>query len=124
MTVLKLKRSAKFIGLALLTIVSALADSSKISPDLQPYLSNSSSVNVIVQYNTPPSTSSSGGLLGGLIGGVVNLLGGVVRTVFSLIPAVSATLTGNQILAVSNQSNVAYITLDRSLNATLDLTTA
>src|SRR5271154_2466379 len=122
MTVLKLKRSAKLIWLALFTIVSVFADASKISPDLQPYLSNSSTpVNVIVQYNTPPS---SGGLLGGLVGGVVNLLGGVLKTVFSLIPAVSATLSGNQIVAVSNQSNVAYITLDRSLNATLDYTTA
>src|ERR1700685_238629 len=85
--------------IALLWAVTAFADSSKISPDLLPLTGQHGNVNVIIQYNTPPSTSSStsssGGLLGGLlgvvggvVGGVVNLLGGVVNTVFSLIPAV------------------------------------
>src|ERR1700759_2460991 len=84
--------------LVLITIGMALADDSKISPDLKPLLSNSSNnINVIVQYNSPrPQTSSGGGLLGGLlgglVGGVVNLLGGVLHIVFTLIPAVSATL--------------------------------
>jgi|HubBroStandDraft_6_1064221.scaffolds.fasta_scaffold73361_1 serine protease AprX len=101
----------------LLTLGVAYADESKISPDLQPLLQNpSSNVKVIVQYNTPPL------LGGGLLGGVVNLLGGVVNAVFSLIPALSATLHPADILTLSNQANVAYISLDRSLAGTLDYT--
>lgn len=98
----------------------ALADNSKISPDLQPLLANpSNSINVIVQYNTAPS-QSSGGLLGGLVGGVLNLVSGVLNAVFSLIPAVSATVHPSDVVAISNQSNVAYISLDRALSASLD----
>ena len=95
---------------------AALADNSKISPDLQTLLEQqpSANVNVIVQYNT----ASSGA--GGLLGGVVNLLEGVVNLVFSLIPAVAATLHPAGVVALSNQSNVAYISLDRSLAASLD----
>src|ERR1700727_516084 len=88
------RRAARtaFLAFFLLLVSRAFAENSKISPDLQALLSNpSNNINVIVQYNTPP-TQSSGGLLGGLLGGVVNLLGGVLNTVFSLIPAVWATL--------------------------------
>ena len=88
--------------LVLLAVGTAFADNSKISPDLQPLLSNpSASVNVIVQYNTPPS-SGGGGLLGGPLGGVLNLLGGVLKAVFSLIPAVSATLHPSDVIGLSN----------------------
>ena len=48
----------------------------------------------------------------------------MLNTVFSLIPAVSATLHPADIIAVSNQSNVAYISLDRPLGASLDYTAA
>ncbi len=105
------------VCLVLVTGPAAFANDSKISPDLQPLLQNSSNnINVIVQYKSPPS----GG--GGLLGGVVNLLTGVVNFVFSLIPALSATLHPADIVALSNQSNVSYISLDRPLNATLDYT--
>src|SRR5580704_6352858 len=108
----------------LVLVSRAFGDNSKIPPDLQPLLANSSNkINVIVQYNTQPQ-QSSGGLLGGLLGGVVNLVDGVLNTVFSLIPAVSATLHPSDILAVSNQSNVSYISLDRQLGASLDYTAA
>src|ERR1035438_10483642 len=97
------------LGLFLLTIQFASADNSKISPDLQPLLQKSSAnINVIVQYNTSPSSA-------GLLGGVVNLLEGVVNAVFTLIPAVAATLHPADVITLSNQSNVAYISLDRSL---------
>ncbi|MGH9664430.1 MAG: hypothetical protein ACRD9L_08425, partial [Bryobacteraceae bacterium] len=104
---------------------AAFADNSKISPDLQSLLANpSNSINVIVQYSTPVSTGGGGGLLGGLLGGVlgivVNLVGGVLKIVFSLIPAVSATLHPSDVVKISNQANVAYISLDRPLIATLD----
>ena len=109
------------LWLTLLSAVNAFADSSKISPDLLPLLGQpSSNVNVIIQYNNPPQT----GLIGGLLGGVVNLLGGVLNTVFSLIPAVSATIHSGDLLAISNQSNVAYISLDRPLVGMLDNSTA
>jgi serine protease AprX len=102
------------LGLFLLTIQAASANNSKISPDLQALLEQqpSAKVNVIVQYNTAPS--------GGLLGGVLNLLEGVVNVVFSLIPAVGATLSAAGVTTLSNQSNVAYISLDRSLAASLD----
>jgi len=120
------RRAARTALFAFFILIAsrAFADNSKISPDLQPLLSNpSNTINVIVQYNTPPQ-QSSGGLLGGLLGGVVNLLGGVLNTVFSLIPAVSATMHPADILGVSNQSNVTYISLDRTLGASLDYTAA
>ena len=107
--------------LALLMAGSALADNSKISPDLQPLLANhSGTVNVIVQYDAPPAT----GLLGGLLGGVLNLAGGLLKSVFSLIPAISAALNTNQILAISNQPGVSYISLDRPVRPTLDYSAA
>src|SRR6266849_6493485 len=107
------------VWLVLLVAGSAFADNSKISPDLLPLLANpSNKVNVIVQYNSSQS-QCSGGLLGVLCP-VVNLLGGVVRIVFSLINAVAATLLPGDVITLSNQSNVAYISLDRNVGATLD----
>ncbi len=112
------------LWLVLVTAGAAFGDNTKISPDLQPLLANpSNQINVIVQYNSAPQ-QSSGGLLGGLLGGVLNLLGGVLNTVFSLIPAVSATLHPSDVIGLSNQSNVAYISLDRSLAASLDYSAA
>src|ERR1700722_6431779 len=119
------RRAARtaFLGFFLLVTSRAFANNSKISPDLQPLLGNpSNQIHVIVQYNTAPQ--QSGGLLGGLLGGVLNLLGGVLNTVFSLIPAVSATLHPSDILGVSNQANVAYISLDRQVGASLDYSAA
>jgi hypothetical protein len=46
----------------------------------------------------------------------VNLLGGVLNAVFSLIPAVSVTLHPADVIGISNQSNVTYISHDRTLN--------
>ena len=48
----------------------------------------------------------------------------MLNTVFSLIPAVSATLHPADVIAVSNQSNVTYISLDRQLGASLDYSAA
>src|SRR5260370_38179813 len=102
----------------LLTAVAAYADNSKISTDLLPLLGNSGSVNVIVQYNTAPQTCSSG-FLGGLICTVTNIVGGVVHVLFGLIDAVLATVQLSDIVNLSNQSNVIYISLDRQGSATL-----
>src|ERR1700691_6333369 len=73
------RRAARtaFLAFFLLIAGRAFADNSKISPDLRALLANpSNKINVIVQYNTPPQQQQSGGLLGGLLGGVVNLLDG------------------------------------------------
>ncbi len=105
-----------------LAVASAYGDNSKISPDLQALLTNpSSKVNVIVQYN---SSNSNPGLLGGLLGAVTGLLSGVLNTVFSLISAGTAVLHPADIVNLSNQSNVTYISLDRSLASTLDYSAA
>src|SRR6202034_4056735 len=94
--------------LCLLLASAALADDSKISPDLQPLLANpSNSVKVIVQYNSPPQTCSNNGLFGGLLCTVVNIVGGAVMSVFSAINAVSATVQAGSIIDLSNQSNVS-----------------
>src|SRR5271163_4543083 len=98
---------------------TALADNSKISPDLQPLLANpNNNINVIVQFQ-PQSTG-----LGGLLGGATNLLNGLLSTVFSLLNAATATLHPSDIVNLSNQANVTYITLDRQLAGTLDYTAA
>ncbi|HTW63124.1 MAG TPA: S8 family peptidase [Bryobacteraceae bacterium] len=100
---------------------SALADNSKISPDLQPLLSNQpGEINVIVQYNSLPQTCLSSGLLAAL----PCLVGGVVNTVFTLINAVAGTISTANIVSLSDQANVRYISLDRSLSASLDYSAA
>src|SRR5258708_4462246 len=128
---LKYSRQLAKLCVVLLLLIAAgtaFADDSKISPDLLPLLSNpANNIPVIVQYSSAPQQTSGGGLLGivgGLVGSVINLLGGVLNVVFSLIPAVSAILTPSQIVGVSNQSNVTYISLDRQVGATLDYSAA
>lgn len=116
------------LSISLLAAVSAFADTSKISPDLLPLLSNSSgSVNVIVQYNTPPACSGGSGLLGVVVGGltctVSNVVNLAVHTVFSVINAVTGTMQVGDVLAMSNQSNVSYISLDRPVAGLLDYST-
>src|SRR5713226_8748414 len=93
------------LWLALLAAGSAFADNSKISPDLLPLLANpSNSVNVIVQYNSPPQTCTGGGLLGPILCLPINLLGGIVHVVFSLINAISGTMLAGDVITLSNQS--------------------
>ena len=66
---LKNSRRTAFLAIFLLLAGQAFANNSKISPDLQALMANpSSQINVIVQYNSQPQ-QSSGGLLGGLLGG-------------------------------------------------------
>src|SRR5882672_8307210 len=104
------RRFAPFAALwiLLLTVAAASADDSKISPDLRPLLSNpSSTVNVIVQYNSPP-TQNCGGILGPVLCLANNLLGLVVHVVFGLINAVAGTIQAGNIIPLSNQSNVNY----------------
>ncbi|HLW77344.1 MAG TPA: S8 family peptidase, partial [Bryobacteraceae bacterium] len=125
------------LWMVLLLPLAAIADTTKISPDLLPYLNGNPNANVNVIIQTTAQSSGSGGSgggggllggVGGIVGGVVglavNLLGGVVKVVFALIPGLSATVQAGNLLAISNQSNVSYISLDRSVLGTLDYTTA
>src|ERR1700693_3634681 len=122
------RKLSRYAVIALLTISLALADTSKISPDLLPLLSNpSNSVNVIVQYNSAPQQTCSGGGplgLGGLVCTLVGVVDGVVHVLFSLINAVAMTLTAGNVVTLSNQSNVNYISLDRTVAGSLDYTAA
>src|SRR3982074_3810489 len=89
----RVQERAGLVRFVLMAAGAAFADNSKISPDLLPLLANPLIyVDVIVQYNSPPQTCNAGGLLGAIVCLPVNLLGGVVRVVFSLINAVSGTL--------------------------------
>src|SRR5215471_9939952 len=122
---LGLRRLTRYTVLALLVVGLLSADTSKISPDLLPLLSNSSnSVNVIVQYNAPPQQTCSGGFLGGLVCTVVGVVSGVVKVVFTLLNAVAMTLNAGDVITLSNQSNVTYISLDRTVAGSLDYTAA
>jgi len=110
------------LGLALALANTAFAENSKISPDLLQLLGNpSSKVNVIVQYKSLPQ-GCSGQSAGTSC--VVNLLGGVVSQVFTLINSVAGTMLAGDVTGLSNQPNVSYISLDRSLGAALDYSTA
>jgi serine protease AprX len=119
---------SRYAVLALLVISLAVADTTKISPDLLPLLSNTSATfNVIVQYNSPPQqTCSGGGLLGlgGIVCTLVGVVEGAVKIVFTLLNAVVMTLTGGDVINLSNQPNVAYISLDRTVAGSLDYTAA
>jgi serine protease AprX len=102
---------------------AAFAAGSKISPDLQPLLSNpSTTVNVIVQYNSPLCPGGAISAIASCVAG--NLLGGVVKTVFSLINAVAGTVTAGDVITLSQNPKVSYISLDRTLGATLDYSAA
>ena len=110
----------KFLLLVLIVAVPfAHADNSKISPDLQNYPS-SQKVQVIVQYAPGTQVSCSGllGLVGCLLNDVVQL-GGTILSDLPLVNGVVAILDGNGIVNLSNQSNVVYISPDRSLVPTL-----
>src|SRR6266852_9163230 len=112
------------LWLVLLTAAVAFADNSKISPDLLPLLSNTSNkVNVIVQYNSSQQQQcTGGGLRGGIVCTALNLVSVVVNWTLGLIDAVAETVLAGDVITLSNQSNVSYISLDRQVSATLDYT--
>src|SRR5213595_2293843 len=97
-----------------------LADTSKISPDLLPYLNTSTKVQVIVQYAPGTQVSCSGllGLVDCLVNDIVKL-GGTILGQLPLVNGVVALLDGNGILNLSNQSNVVYISMDRPVKPSL-----
>jgi serine protease AprX len=84
------------------------ANASKLSPDLQKY--SATHARVLVQYNRPPGVLD--------LGIITKLLGSVISQL-PLINGIVADLPLANILSLSNQENVKYISLDRALKPTL-----
>src|SRR5437763_10406805 len=108
--------------LALLVIVTgtlALADDSKISPELRAQPATQQA-QVIVQYAPGTQVTCTGilGILGCLVNDVLKL-GGTILSQIPIVNGVVALLDGNGIQTLSNQSNVVYISADRPLKPTL-----
>ncbi|MBZ5601227.1 MAG: S8 family serine peptidase [Acidobacteriia bacterium] len=102
--------------LALLTSTLGFGQISKIAPDLLNLLKGlTQPVDVVIQYNNTPGLLELGKLL---------TLGGLIKTQYNLIPAVSATLPSAVVAVLALDPNVAYISPDRELKGTVDLTTA
>ena len=108
------------LALAFLAPLSLFADNSKISPDLQSS-TYSGQTQVVVQY-APGTQLSCSGLLG-LLGCVVNdvlKLGGAVLGQLPIVNGLLVSLDHNGIVSLSNQSNVVYISKDRTLTPFFD----
>ena len=99
----------KFVLLVLIATVSVsyLADPTKLSPDLQK--STAPTARVVVQYNHPP---------GFLDLQLLSVLGSILNAL-PLVNGIVAELPLSNILSLSNQSNVKYISLDRTMTPTL-----
>jgi len=102
------------------TATVAWGDDSKLSPDLRGYKGNTP-VPVIVQYAPGTSFQCNGllGLLGCVVGDVLHL-GGELLSVLPVVNGLVASLDGNAIQTLSNQSNVLYISPDRPVQLMAD----
>src|SRR5205085_3725787 len=107
------RRCAVFSLLAL-TARLGVADDSKISPDLKLAMASSTgTINVICQYVDTDSYWDA-------IGKTTTVVG----STYSLLTAVSATMSPADITTLSNQQSVNYLSLDRNVRPTLDYSTA
>ncbi len=88
----------------------------KIAPDLLNLITGLlQPVNVIVQYNSAPSLLDLTTIL---------TLGGTINLQFTSIPGISVTLPATAVTLLAATSSVAYISPDRKLIGSVDLTTA
>src|SRR5262252_6308064 len=101
---MKLFRSLAITWALLLASTSLFAQSTKIAPDLLGLLTNPQPVTVIVQLSNAPSILDIGALQG---------LGGLVKQVFSSVPALKVTLPGTLVGLVAALPDVVYISPDR-----------
>ena len=99
----------RFVVLLLTMLVarSSATDTTKLSPDLRK--STAPTARVVVQYNGQPSLLDL--QLLGKLGSILNAL--------PLVNGIVANLPLSNILSLSNQSNVKYISIDRTLTPTL-----
>src|ERR1700726_2024504 len=85
-----------------------------LAPDLLKVVSQTTgNVSVIVQFQSAPSPLQ---LL------AIELLGGTVKSTYSLIPAVLVDLPVGQLLSLVNILGVVYISPDRPVGPLLDVT--
>ena len=102
--------------MALLSATTGFGQVSKIAPDLLSLLTGLlQPVNVVVQYNSAPSLLDITKLL---------TLGGTINAQYSLIPAIAVKLPAAVVTVLALDPGIAYISPDRQLTGTLDLTTA
>src|ERR1700756_5391783 len=115
-----MKRYFIILLLVLAASLTMWADTSKISPDLQSS-TYTGQTQVVVQYAPGTQVSCSGllGLVDCLVNDVVKL-GGTILGQLPLVNGVVALLDHNGIVSLSNQSNVVYISKDRTLTPFFD----
>ena len=115
-----MRRNCILLLLILAAPLTLLADTSKISPDLQ-NSTYTGQTQVVVQYAPGTQVNCTGllGLVNCLVNDVVKL-GGAILGQLPLINGVVATLDHNGIVSLSNQSNVVYISKDRPLAPSFD----
>ena len=113
-----MKRGCLYATILLIVVsfsAAALADDTKISPDLRGYTSTTK-IPVIVQFSSSPQVSCSSllGILNCLTNTILNL-GGELLADLPLVNGVLAQLDGDQIVNLSNNASVTYISPDRPL---------
>src|SRR5689334_4987402 len=117
-----MKKLLTLIVVVAMLSAGAAADDSKIAPELR-NLPSTATARVIVQYSqqTTTSTTSTTSLTGSLLTTTTSLVGGLLTTVkqvLQVLPVINGivtNLTGSDIVNLSNQSNVVYISSDRPL---------
>src|SRR5689334_14953697 len=100
------------LTLVLIAFAAALLADSKQSKDLlgQP---QGATVQVIVQYNTPPTPDDLKGIAA---------KGGTVSASHAALRSVSVTIRASALDALAANPNVAYISLDRPVRGAMDYT--
>src|SRR5580704_10639395 len=94
----------------------SFAQTTKIAPDLINLITGLlQPVNVVVQYNSTPGPLELTLLLS---------LGGIITQQYSSIPAVAVTLPSVVVSVLALQPAVAYISPDRQVAGSLDLSAA
>src|SRR5262249_20804656 len=88
----------------------------KLAPDLISLLTGlTQPVDVVIQYNSAPGLLDLTKLLS---------LGGIINFQYTEIPAISVKLPAAVVALLSLDRSIAYISPDRQLKSTVDLTTA
>lgn len=100
----------------LISTSMVFAQSSKIAPDLLSLLSGMlTPTNVVIQYNSAPTLLNVTKLLA---------LGGTINAQYVSIPAIAVKLPAAVVEILALDPSIAYISPDRAVAGTLDLTTA
>src|SRR3712207_3227837 len=102
-------RNILFIGTVALAMPVFGLNLKKLAPELHRRTSNS--VDVVIQYHRPPASSPAS---------LRSLLGAVVKTSFSRVGGVLATVSRTQLDAISDDPNVRYVTPNRRVSAAAD----